>query len=467
MAPDRPVPSGPWPEPDTAAGWKARGDQAARRGQLREAMLSYERAVELDAALADAWAALGAARMNAGRADGPDCLERALRLEPDHKLALRNKSVALEHAGRHAEALAVLDRLGWLDPGNPEVWKDRALMLFALGRFVEAHASSLRALDLDRRHAAAWELRVECEIRLSRFRDALRSLRTRAALGLPGDRVEGALKLGAFLAGRIPGNPRYFVGMQLLVGGRAREALEALGEAVAAAPDWPEAWADHGEALAALSHPQEALASFERAAALDPSYPPAWERQARVLALLGRLAEAGEALRRGLGGDPGKVFGEALRPRVAEALLGRPEALVEAARQLAPSAPPPPRPVGATQTAEDWKTQADAHLARGDRAAAMRCYKTAVEKDRRLAAAWVGLAVCYGKARELEQALGAFDKALELEPGSPAVLREKARALIGANRWGSALEALEKALGRDPTDAEAAALLEQCRRKGR
>lgn len=125
----------------------------------------------------------------------------------------------------------------------------------------------------------------------------------------------------------------------------------------------------------------------------------------------------------------------------------------------------PLKPAGAVQNAQDWLELAKAHMARNDLVQARRCYAQASERAPRLTEAWIGLGLCFSKAKQVEEAAKAFDRALKLEPKNGQALREKGRALLAGGLLGSALIELQEASAGDPSDTEAAELLYECRKR--
>lgn len=87
--------------------------------------------------------------------------------------------------------------------------------------------------------------------------------------------------------------------------GRPAEALAALEQALAGAPDDLAAWFHHGQLLQQLGRPVDALGSYERVLALDPRNAAAWSQRGGLLKDMGRLAEAAHSFREALahGGD--------------------------------------------------------------------------------------------------------------------------------------------------------------------
>ncbi len=167
-------------EASGAATWLLRGHTSLKEGRLREAVLSYRRALELDPenvagreSLAFALADLGEVegslaelrrladggggsarthfllgRLLAGRGDDLAAVEhyrQAVELNPADEDALFNTASTLARLGDFEAAAAGYDRLLRLDSRDVEARYRRALVLQALGRLPEALAELERA----------------------------------------------------------------------------------------------------------------------------------------------------------------------------------------------------------------------------------------------------------------------------------------------------------------------------------
>ncbi|MGD2217923.1 MAG: tetratricopeptide repeat protein, partial [Gemmatimonadales bacterium] len=134
-------------------------EEGHRRGEA-----AAVRAVELDPGLAEAHAALGAARLwGAWDADAAErSLRRALALNPNLAQAHNWLGDALIARMRLEEALESFRRARDLDPFSPLMHRDVARILIYLGRCEEAVAAARTALELDPSHAFAHFILQRC-----------------------------------------------------------------------------------------------------------------------------------------------------------------------------------------------------------------------------------------------------------------------------------------------------------------
>jgi tetratricopeptide (TPR) repeat protein len=151
-----------------------RGDVLFALERFEEAIVSYDRAIELDpqnvAAYANRGCAFGCSGDNEAAVASHD---RALAIEPDHLLAALNRGVALHNLHRHEEALASFDRALAISPNDPGVHSNRATALGSLGRLDEALACYERAHALNPDFIDAYVNHGMLLKRLGRFDEAL------------------------------------------------------------------------------------------------------------------------------------------------------------------------------------------------------------------------------------------------------------------------------------------------------
>lgn len=257
-----------------------------------------------------------------------------------------NLGVALEHAGRHEEAIASYDRALALDPESAELHFDRVFSLRALGREDEAEAELDRVLALDPQHAGANHLKGEAALRRGDLGTAIAHLeraiavnpRVAASHHLLGvaylargeiERAAPPLQAAARLDPRLgPAARRAFAvasasrGLSRLAQGDGAGALLDLRAALAADPD--DAIAANGLAwiLATsseptLRNPEEAVRAAERAVRTRPEDPGLLDTLGAAYASDGRFAEAIETSQRAenLASAQGD---DALRDRIRE-----------------------------------------------------------------------------------------------------------------------------------------------------
>jgi parallel beta-helix repeat protein len=141
----------------SAEDWTGRGDYLCSCGRYSEALICYDRALEMEPELACAWDGKGDALTMTGSYDKAlRCYERALVIDPDSAESWYNKGNTLQMLLRFDEALGCYDEALRIDPNFAEALNKRGMTLNRLGRYREALGSFDRALEIVPGYAAAW-----------------------------------------------------------------------------------------------------------------------------------------------------------------------------------------------------------------------------------------------------------------------------------------------------------------------
>jgi len=277
-----------------------------------------------------------------------------------------------------------------------------------------------------------------------------------------------------------PGCPDHMrlLGLALMKQNRAAEAEEQLRFALALEPDFPQLHEDLGSSLAMQSRFDEAIPAFEKAIQLQPALPLAQKKLGHALAAVGRGEEADEAFKDYIDNDPERgAIAKGVELRRAgkddEAIIVFRDVLkanpssVNAMRHLAVSYWQGKKRLDdaeallrrATQAAEDftgaWLTLGALLMDTNKYVDAIAAYKKATELEPGMAQAWAGLGNAYGRAMYPEKAVQAFEKAIAIDDSTPGVLSSYAWELKTIGDQDAALKAYRKAVKAKPTFGQA------------
>ena len=105
-------------------------------GQFLQAESAYRRSLELDDSDANAWSNPGGLLYEHLHrpVDGIRCVEKALRLNPEHKLGWANLAYMVGRLGHHQHAIAFADRALALDKHCVEAYLHKGAAAQALGK---------------------------------------------------------------------------------------------------------------------------------------------------------------------------------------------------------------------------------------------------------------------------------------------------------------------------------------------
>jgi len=141
----------------TAEDWVGLGDSLAGAGRYLEALASYERALEMDPAIAGAWDGKGdALTMTGSYEKAARSYDMALSIDPLSSETWYHKGNALAMLLRFEEALGCYDEAVRIDPAFAEAWNRKGVVQNRLGRYQEALESFERALAIEPGYAAVW-----------------------------------------------------------------------------------------------------------------------------------------------------------------------------------------------------------------------------------------------------------------------------------------------------------------------
>ncbi len=125
-----------------------KGFAHGKLGKLEEAILNYDKAIELKPNYAVAYNNRGVAKQELGRHEDalPD-LDKAIELDPNNAAAYNNRGVAKQELGRHEEAILDLDKAIELEPKSSHSYSWRGSIYEQQGETEKAKANYQTALQ--------------------------------------------------------------------------------------------------------------------------------------------------------------------------------------------------------------------------------------------------------------------------------------------------------------------------------
>ncbi|WP_033289647.1 tetratricopeptide repeat protein [Amycolatopsis jejuensis] len=344
--------------------------------------------------------------------------DRALDLDPEHRIALRSKALALRLLRRYADAEAVAQS----DPEDPDLLVQLGWIHDARYEYEQALETFRKAADVDPEHAWAWRSRVAMLASLRRFAEAeevfeegLRHCPDDVDLlvhwsWLEGDRnrLESALR---WCARALDVDPGYAsaLGERVAILRRLRrfdEAEAAAAEAIGRRPDDPGLLVQQGWLRFDRQRLDDALDSFARALALDPAYEWALRSQSVTFFRLRRFDEA-------------KAANQAILDRQPDNVLA-------------------------------FMNMASLHSVWVGPEAGLQWYERVLEVEPRHAGALEWRVTMLRRLRRFDEARAALKEALALHPDAPDLLVERAWLEGDEDRFEDALATLRQVLEADP-----------------
>jgi len=138
-------------DPGEARALFYQGVALAASGRFVEAETAYRRALELDATDFKTWNNLAGLLFEVRKkpAEGIQCMQRALKVDPQNKVGWANLTSMVGRLGRHDKALEFAERALTLDPNFVEAHLHKASAAKALGRteIVKEVCSALATIE--------------------------------------------------------------------------------------------------------------------------------------------------------------------------------------------------------------------------------------------------------------------------------------------------------------------------------
>ena len=133
----------------SAEAWFGKGNDLRVQDKYDEALMAYDRAIELEPLYAEAWNFKGVTFIGLGRYDEAlQALDKAIELKPDYASAWADKGWVLNSEGKYNESIQALDKAIELEPLYAEAWNGKSVDLISLERYEDALQASEKAIEL-------------------------------------------------------------------------------------------------------------------------------------------------------------------------------------------------------------------------------------------------------------------------------------------------------------------------------
>lgn len=161
------------------------GDQSMRRKRPAESLGNYDAAIRASGSLSGIqdvplnsdlpWYSKGAALTILGRYDEAlECIDAALKINPENEIAWVNRGTALSRLGKYKEALKSFNQAIKQNPSYEVAWNNKGNSLARLKRYDEALKSYDMAIEIDELYREAWVNKGYILAKMGRYEDAAR-----------------------------------------------------------------------------------------------------------------------------------------------------------------------------------------------------------------------------------------------------------------------------------------------------
>lgn len=161
------------------------GDRSMRRKRPAESLGNYDAAIRASGSLSGIqdvpsnsdlpWYSKGAALTILGRYDEAlECIDAALKINPENEIAWVNRGTALSRLGKYKEALKSFNQAIKQNPSYEVAWNNKGNSLARLKRYDEALKSYDMAIEIDETYREAWVNKGYILAKMGRYEDAAR-----------------------------------------------------------------------------------------------------------------------------------------------------------------------------------------------------------------------------------------------------------------------------------------------------
>ncbi|HEU5227139.1 MAG TPA: tetratricopeptide repeat protein [Ktedonobacteraceae bacterium] len=253
----------------------AEGNRLFNGNRYAEALVAFERAIQLSPSFTDAYEGRGSALYALGRTkEALAAYEQALQLDANYIPAYMGKGNILYDLKHYEDAFACYEQASQLNPTLVDAYVGLGNTLYYLGDYEQAIVAYKQAIDLDHACIAAYDGRAWALLHLKHYKEAVVSF-------------ERAIHLDH-------NNPSPYVGKgkSLYSLGHFEDALVSFNQAIMLDPDHLQAHEGKADALYHLKQYEDALAAYEQVLTLVPDFAYAHDRMGWTLWHLRRYEEA-------------------------------------------------------------------------------------------------------------------------------------------------------------------------------
>jgi tetratricopeptide (TPR) repeat protein/predicted amidohydrolase len=373
-------------DPNLAEAWYNKGVTLGNLGKYDEAIKCYDAAIMINPNLAGAWSNKGVTLGNLGKYDEAiKCYDAAIKINPNLAEAWYNKGIALKNLEKYDEAIKCYDAAIKINPNDDDdVWYNKGITLENLGKYDEAIKCYDEAIMINPNLAEA------CSNK--------------------------GVALGNF--------------------GKYDEAIKCYDEAIKINPNLADAWSNKGVALRNLGEYDEAIKCYDEAIRINPNLAEVLYNKGVALENLGKYDEAI------------KCYDEAIRinPNLAEVLYNKGVALgnlgkydeaikcYDEAIKINPNYD------------EAWSNKGVTLENLGKYDEAIKCYDAAIKINPNLAEAWSNKGVTLGNLGKYDEAIKCYDAAIMINPNLAEAWSNKGIALGNLGKYDEEIKCYDDAI---------------------
>jgi tetratricopeptide (TPR) repeat protein len=402
-----------------AADWNWKGMSLERLGYSVEALLCYDRAIEIDPKAAGPWLNKAASLVKLRRhEEASHCLDEAFEIQPRATALWVNKGNSLYALGRYKDAIECFNIVLDDFPEYGTAWQNKGTCLNAVGEYKLAIVCFERAIEIDPKNVGAWKGKAKSLQSLGRHEEEIKCYDKSLEID-PGDAAAWHMK-----------------GYALHMLARLKDALGCYEKAIEIDPGNALVWQNKATCLNAIGEYEQAVACFDKAIEIDPKKARAWNGKAKSLQSLGRYEEEVRCYDKSLEIDSGDSTIWYDKGCALDMLAQPKDALscYEKAIKLHPN------------YGDAYCNRGVAKCDLGDREGAIEDFNKVIELQPDHARPYCNRGAAKGRLGDREGAIEDFNKAIKLQPDYADAYYNRGISYSVLGRKGKALDDFMKAM---------------------
>ena len=262
-------------QPISAETYFLRGNTMFALEIYKEAIVAYDKAIQLEPDNVESYYNRGSAKYNLGQYfDAITDFDTTIQLKPDSADAYNYRGIAKSSLGQYFDAIADFDTAIRLDPNFALAYHNRGVVKIQLGQYSAAITDCDTAIRLEHDLVKAYNARGHVKIQLEQYFAAITDFDTVIELD--------------------PNNASAYHnrGIAKIQLGQYSAAITDYDMAIRLEPDYASAYFQRGISKFFLKNYFAAIADYDMAIRLEPDYGSAYYRRGTVKVALGRILEA-------------------------------------------------------------------------------------------------------------------------------------------------------------------------------
>ena len=394
--------------PNYALAWSEKGICLGYLAKHEEAIECFDKSLQLNPNELKPWFSKGVSLGILGEDEKAiPCFDRALEINPNYALAWSEKGFSLRNLGRNEEAIECYNRALEINPNYAKVWNDKGAILADLAKHEEAIECFDKSLQLNPNEAMPWRSKAQSLCHLSKYKEAIQC-------------YDKALEIN-------PTDTLVLInkGVTLNYLSKYKEAIQCYDKALEINPADAITYYNKGTSLEDLGKHEEAIECYDKALEKKPNDVESLYRIGICFNKLQRHKDAIQFFDKYLDinrNNTSALYFALYWKGVSFASIGNHKEAIECFDKA----------LSIDQNSlKVWKAKASSFGYLGNHKEAIECFDKALSIDQNDIEAWYGKGMALDYLGENNESSKCYDKALQIDPKNERARIAKARWILG------------------------------------